>query len=93
MAADKTSGPCTLKPFRNMTAVYFELGRCTLCREKTEQVVKLIKEMMPENTTILAKLAQQIERSIEHTPKSSDQKKLNRRLKISVCLPRHRASL
>ncbi|KAM0190166.1 hypothetical protein ACHAPC_002807 [Botrytis cinerea] len=36
MAADKTSGPSTLKPFRNMTAVYFELGRCTLCREKTE---------------------------------------------------------
>ncbi|TGO68988.1 hypothetical protein BOTNAR_0017g00340 [Botryotinia narcissicola] len=93
MAADKTSGPCTLKPFRNMTAVYFELGRYTQCREKTKQVVELIQEMMPEDKAVLAKLAQRIERSIEHIPKSLDQQKFDRRLKISMSLPRYHASL
>ncbi|KAF7903648.1 uncharacterized protein EAF01_006697 [Botrytis porri] len=93
MAADKTSGPCTFKFFRNMTAVYFELGRYTQCLEKTKQVVELIQNMMPEDKAIFVKLAQRMERSIEHIPKASDEQKLRSRLKISVSLPRYRASL
>ncbi|KAJ8067787.1 hypothetical protein OCU04_003385 [Sclerotinia nivalis] len=93
MVVDDDAGPCTLKPCRNMTATYFELGRYTSCREMTERVIEIIKENMPEDKVILAKLAQRVQRSIEHIPQVSEQEKLKRRLKISASLPRYRASM
>ncbi|APA12848.1 hypothetical protein sscle_10g076180 [Sclerotinia sclerotiorum 1980 UF-70] len=93
MAADDNAVPCTLKPRRNLTATYFELGRYTLCRDMTKQVIEIIKETMPEDKVILAKLAQREQRSTEHIPQVSEQEKLKRRLKIYAPLPRYHASL